>query len=238
MESQIWSRSEKSWTMILVLTDHEVHKLKVIPDLLTLNRNIQKALDALHEGQDPTKVGAKSVETLDVRCIGKAEVRPNDQSFILHNAGEGAKRLIFVTGNPGAGAIVEAILDRSGRSYEPKKEEVSVFCALLEPVLCGAFGGILCAWLYHTASKIAAGEEIVAKARNQVAEQALIWLAGTLGVNGSLAICVTLLVFIVAWTARRIVHRLATDWHGIGRHHAHVETDAVEDLAERHQKAT
>jgi hypothetical protein len=56
MESQIWLKSEEKWAYILMLRGHEVHRLKVTGNVLTLKRNVKAVLDALEQGTAPSEV--------------------------------------------------------------------------------------------------------------------------------------------------------------------------------------
>src|SRR4051794_16527654 len=95
MPPQIWSKIDDKWATVLVLRGHEVHCLSLNGFPLTLKRKVQGIVDAIHQGQSPLEVGIKSVETLDARTIGRAEVSPGNDSLTLRAEGEGGKKLTF-----------------------------------------------------------------------------------------------------------------------------------------------
>jgi hypothetical protein len=208
MESQIWSKSEEKWAYILVLRGHEVHRLKVTGNALTLKRKVQGVLEALQQGQAPADVGAKSVETLDARTIGKAEVSPGNGSLTLHGEGDGAKALSFSTAESNADEVLRAILAQSGRTFQPAQEEIGVVEALVPPVFLGVLGGLFWMGVYQSAGKLAAGEEVeVHGLRRRGLQRLLIWVAEILGTGGTVAVGVVLLVLVLGWAAKRIIHR-------------------------------
>ena len=143
MESQIWCKSEQKWAYILMLRGHEVHILKVTGMSFTLKRKVQEIIQMLQQGEGPADIGAGSIQTLDARLIGKAEVAPGNGSLKLQGEAEGAKALSFTTADNNADEILKAILAQSGRAYQPTQEEIGVGEALLPPLIFGAFGGAL-----------------------------------------------------------------------------------------------
>jgi hypothetical protein len=100
-----------------MLRGREVSLLKVTGISLTLKRKVQGVLYALNQGQDPSSVGAKSVETLDARAIGKSEVSPGDGSLTLHGSDEGSAKLSFSTADSNDGEVLQTILAQSGRVF-------------------------------------------------------------------------------------------------------------------------
>lgn len=210
MESRIWCKAEEKWAYILVLRDHEVHRLKVTGNMLTMKKNLRAVLEALESGAAPADAGAKSVETLDARTIAKAEVAPGNGSLTLHGEGEGgvATKLGYSTGDSDADAILQAILERSGKTFQTTQEEIGVVEAVIPPVIVGAIGGLLWMGVYQTAGQIAAGEHVeVDGVRRRGMKRLLIQVSEILGVNGSIAVGVVLLILILGWTAMRIIHR-------------------------------
>jgi hypothetical protein len=207
METQIWSKSEEKWAYILALRGHEVHRLKVTGNMLTLKRNVKAVLEALEQGQAPSDVGAKSVESLDARTISKAEVTPENSSLTLHGGEDGSKELAYSTGDSNAGEILQAILAKSGRAFEASREAFTVFEALVSPVIIGAFAGFLWWAVYHSAGQLAAGEELEAHGRRAGLQRMMFWVAEFLGVNGTVAVGAALLVLTIGWAAMRIVKR-------------------------------
>ncbi|MDR3621634.1 MAG: hypothetical protein P4L85_19945 [Paludisphaera borealis] len=207
MESQIWSKSEEKWAYILMLRGHEVHRLKVTGNMLTLKRNVKAALEALEQGRAPSEAGAKSVESLDARAISKAEVSPENNSLTLHGGEDGSKELAYSTGDGNAGEILQAVLAKSDRPFQPSQEAISVFEALVPPVIIGVFAGALWGALYHSAGQLAAGEVLEAHGRRAGMQRMIFWAAELLGANGTLAVGVALLLLILGWAAQRIIRR-------------------------------
>ncbi len=208
METQIWSKSEEKWAYILVLRDQEVHCLKLTGNVFTLKGKVKTALEALSQGQAPAEVKAKAVETLDTRTISKAEVSPGNDALTLHGGQDGSKTLTYSTGEKNAEEILRAILAQSGRAFAPTKEEIGVIEALIPPVVIGAIGGFFCVGIYDDARKLAAGEDVeVTSIRRRGLRRLMITAAEMLGTNGSIAVGVALLLLIVGWAAKRIIHR-------------------------------
>jgi hypothetical protein len=208
METQIWSKAEEKWAYVLVLKGQEVHCLKVTGNVLTLKRNLKAVLEALAGGRAPADAGGKSVESLDVTSISKAEVSPGNNSLTLHGGPDGTKKLSYTTGDENAGEILQVILGQSGRAFESVQEEIGVVEALVPPAIFGAVGGLLWAGVYQSAGQLAAGEEVEAKGfRRRGLQRMLIWIAELLGTGGTVAAGVVLLALILGWAAMRIIKR-------------------------------
>ena len=208
MEPQIWSKSEEKWAYILTLRGHEVSRLKVTGNMLTLKRNVKAALEALGQSRAPSDVGAKSVETLDARTIVKAEVSPGNDSLTLHGGGDGSTKLTYATADKDADAILSAVLAQSGKTFQPTQEEIGVVEALIPPAIVGAISGFFWAGVYQSANKIAAGEEVGATGvRRRGLQRLLITVAEILGTGGTVAVGVLLLALILGWAAKRVFQR-------------------------------
>ncbi len=207
MESQIWSKAEEKWAYILVLRGQDVHLLKVTGNLLTLKRNLKSVLEGLAGGQEPASAGAKSVETLDARTISKAELSPGNSSLTLHGGPEGSKQLAYTTGDQNAGQILQAILARSGQTFQQSQEEIGIVEALLPAAIVGGIGGLFWAGVYHSAGQIAAGEEVEVRGRRRSLQRLLIWVAELLGTGGTIAVGAVLLALILGWAAMRVIKR-------------------------------
>ena len=214
MEPQIWSKAEEKFAYVLTLREHEVHLLKVTGNVLTLKRNLKGVIEALEQGKPPAEAGAKSFETLDARTVRKAQVSPGNGSLTLHGGENGSKELTYSTGDNNADVILQAILAQSGQSFQTTQEEIGVVEALIPPVITGVVGGFLWMGVYQSAGKIAAGEEVeVTGFRRRGLQRLLITVADFLGPTGTIAVGVLLLVLVVGWAARRIIHRpVRTVW--------------------------
>jgi hypothetical protein len=208
MESQIWLKAEDKWAIIFMLRGHEVYRMRVSGMPLTFKRKVQGIVEALQQGQTPAEAGVKSVDVLDVRTIGKAELSPGNGSLTLEGEGEGAKKLSFSPADNSADQILHAILARSGRTFQPEQEEIGVIEALVPPVFLGALGGLFWAAVYQAAGEIAAGKTVAVKGfRRRGLQRLLITAAETLGPNGTIGLGVVLAVLVVGWAAMRIIRR-------------------------------
>jgi hypothetical protein len=207
MEPQIWLKSQEKWAYILVLRGHEVHRLKVTGNVLTLKRNVQRVLEALQQGQDPANVGIKSVEALDARTIGKAEVSPGNGSLTLHGGEGGSRRLSFSTADSSADDVLQTILAQSGRAFRPAREAIGVVEALVPPAIIGVLGGLFWAGLYQSAGKLASGEVVEVRGRRQGLQRLMNSAAEILGTNGTIAVGALLLAFVLGWAGMRVVRR-------------------------------
>ena len=208
MGSQIWMKSEEKWAYVLVLEGNEVHRLKVTGNMLTLKRKLQGVLEALQQGQEPAAAGAKTIETFDIRTLRKAQVSPGNGSLTLYGGEDGSQELKYTTADDDADKILQAVLTQAGLTFQSTQEEVGVGEALIPPVVIGAIGGLFCAGLYQSAGRIAAGEHLEAKRiRHRGLEQLMIRAAEILGATGTVVVSVALVVLVVGWAARRIIHR-------------------------------
>ena len=79
--------------------------------------------------------------------------------------------------------------------------------AVLPPVILGVIIGFFWAMLYLTAGDIASGKEVEVHGRRSFYKQIFAWLAGILGVNGSLILGAGLLLWILWWATMRLVRR-------------------------------
>lgn len=187
MESQIWAKVEDKWAYILMLTDKDVYRMKVTG--LLLSRKVKGILEALQQGQEPQDVGAKSVEQLSLQSIGKVEVNPDNSHLTLYEANGTGTSLAFSTpDDSNASEIAQAVLARTGRTYEPKKEEITAFEAILGPGILGLIAGGLLAACYFTARDLEAGQAVEATGRRAGLQKLLIMVSEMLGTTGTLAI--------------------------------------------------
>jgi hypothetical protein len=208
MEPQIWLKTEEKSATFLVLNGHMVHKLKVSGNMLTLKRNTTQVLEALQQGRAPAEAGAKSVETLDAQTIGKATVSPGNGSLTLTGESDGPKSLTFSTSDNNADQIMKAILDQSGKSFQPTQEEIGVVEALIPPIIIGLFGGLFWAGVNQAANELAAGKAVEVKGfRRRGLQKFLIMVAETLGTTGTMALGILLAVLILGWAGMRLVKR-------------------------------
>jgi hypothetical protein len=177
--------------------------------MVTLKRNVKAVMEGLEQGLAPDEVKAKSVETLDVRSITKAEIGPENRTLHVYGPGADGKEqmLSFMSDVPNADGILQAILARGNQTFQPTQEPISVGEALLPPGIVGVLGALLWAGLYQSAGALAAGNVVEVHGRRRGLQQLLNWVAEVLGVTGVIAVGVVLLCLILGWAARRIVKR-------------------------------
>lgn len=207
MEQQIWVKSDEKWAYILVLRGHEVSRLKVTGSSFTIKKKVKAVLEALERGEAPADAGAKSVETLDARSIVKASVPPENASLTLYGGPDGATKLEHTSGSDDAGQILQAILAKSDRAFQPSQEALTAFEAVIGPVIIGVIGGFLWLGINQAAGEIAAGGHPEAHGRRAAWGRMLIWAGGMLGQTGAAVLGVALLVLIVGWIAARLIKR-------------------------------
>ena len=207
METQVWTKTEEKFANLLTLRGHEVHELRVSGNVLTMKRNLKGVQEALDAGRPPAEAGAKVVETLDARTIAKAELSPGNAALTLHGPGEKPTKVYFSPGDKTADAILGAILARSGQTFHETQEEVGVVEALAVPGTVGVLGGLFCFFLYDAATKLAAGEELVARGRKKGLQTMINDIAGLVGPSGALAIAGAFLLLIGLWGFRQLTKR-------------------------------
>jgi hypothetical protein len=209
MESQIWVKSEEKWAYILMLRGHEVHKLRISGNMMTLKGKVGSVVAALEEGKDPLDVGANSVETLDARTMNKAEISLGNCFLTLYGGGDSPHELTFEPTEDNADEILQAVLANSDLDFQPTQEQIGVDEALLPPVLVGGLAGVLWYAVHMTAGHVAAAEKVQAKkvVRRQDLHRMLVWVSETLGTDNTIALGVILLALILGWAAVRVIHR-------------------------------
>ncbi|QDV36572.1 hypothetical protein [Tautonia plasticadhaerens] len=207
MDALIWHKSEEKFANVLTLRGHEVHRLKVTGNVLTLKKKLQGVLEGLQQGKAPTEVGAKSIETLDARTIGKAQVSPGNGSLTLQGGEDGAKSLSFSTGDGNADEILREILAQSGKEFRPAQEDIGVVEALLPAVIAGGVGGLLWMGVYQAAGTLASGGDVEVSGRRRGMKRLLAGVAEVLGTTGTIAVGVLLLVLVMGWAYRRLSKR-------------------------------
>lgn len=207
MESPMWVNKQEKWAYILLLRDHEVYLLKVTGSKFSLKKNLQKVLEALEGGQVPSEVKAKSVEMLDARAIGKAELGEGNKSLSLYGEGENPKKLKFSPPEYNADTIWQAVQERSGKTFQSTKEDIGAVEAVVPLAIWGGLGGLLWYGLYDAATKLAAGETLKVSGRRQGLQRMLNGVAGMLGTTGTVALGVVLLALVLGWAVRRVVRR-------------------------------
>lgn len=208
MDLQIWSKVGDKRGAILALRGEELHRIGVSGSKVTIRRNVSKLIEALQEGQEPSALKAKSVETLAVGSIGRAELSPDQSSIKFSAEGDGGASLEFSSSDNKASEIVRVVLARGGRAFREEKQDIGPGEAVFPPVFFGGIGGVLWYWLYNTAGQLAKGEEIeVGHGRGRGLQRLMILVAETVGMNGTLLIGAALLAMVLGWATLRVVRR-------------------------------
>jgi hypothetical protein len=205
MESQIWAKVEDKWAYIFMLTDQEVYRMKVTG--LMLSRKVKGILEALQQGQEPQDVGAKSVEHLSLQSIGKVEVNPDNTHLTLYEANGTGTSLAFSPPDDNATEIVQAVLARTGRAYEPQKQEITAFEAILGPGILGLIAGGLLAACYFTARDLEAGLVVEATGRRAGLKSLMIMVSQILGTTGTLAVGGVIMALLLFMAINALKHR-------------------------------
>ena len=207
MQRLFWLKVQDQVAFLLVLEETRVMFYRVSSSLLGLQKNIDKAVAALNQGGELTTSGSKLMKSIDLASISRFWVAPNNMSITIFGDGEKPAKILFTPQTKEADAIYQVIAARTGKTFEASKEEIGVFEALIGPIVALVLVGIFWGMLYHNATELAAGNAIEIGERNRVIQELLAWLAGFLGVNGTLALGAVLLIPIVAETGKQIISR-------------------------------
>jgi hypothetical protein len=207
MDVQLWSKAEDKSATILALRGDEIHRLEV-----TGNKARQEAariMGALQQGQEPATVGANSSSALKVGSIGRAQVCEDNTLVEFHPEGENGKPLKFASGDKKGAEIIRAVLARAGRPFREGKQDITAVEAVIPPIIIGVIIGFLWTMVYWTAGEMAAepDKEIEVTGRRRGIKQLFVFVAGMLGVNGTLVLGGVLLAAIVGWATMRVVRR-------------------------------
>jgi hypothetical protein len=207
MDVQLWSKAEDKSATILALRGDELHCLEV-----TGNKARQEAariMGALQQGQEPSTVGANSSSALKVGSIARAQVCEDNMLVEFHPEGEKVKPLKFSSSDKKGADIIRAVLAGAGRPYREEKQDITAVEAVIPPIIIGVIIGFVWTMVYYSAGEMAAqpDKEIEATGRRRGIKQMFIFIAGMLGVNGTLAVGVVLLAAIVGWATMRVVRR-------------------------------
>lgn len=205
MELQIWSKVGEKQGAILALLGDEVHRIGVSG--AKARREIPRMIEALHQGQEPSSLGAGKVETMPLASIGAAEVDPDGNNIRFRSEGDGGASLKFTANNSEAQEIARAVLARSGRPFREEKQDLGPVEALIQPLVIGGIVGFFWFLLYKSAEQVAAGEVAEIHGRRQGLKQLFVKVSETLGTGGTTAIGAVLGALIIAWAAMRIVKR-------------------------------
>jgi hypothetical protein len=216
MEPLIWSKAEGRRASILMLQGSQVHRLEV--DGLRLGRTVRGVLEAMRQGQMPSKAGAGPVATLDARTIERAEVSPGNGRLTLRTGGRRPTTLSYSTDDDKADEVLRAILERSGRTFRPVLEPISRFEAVFAALIFGAFGGLFLTSVFDAATELAMDNDVEVEGfRRHGLKWMLIPIADNFGINGAvadliglsaaIAAAAPLLALILWWASTQFVRR-------------------------------
>jgi hypothetical protein len=205
MDLQVWSKAEEKRGVVLALRGDEIHRIEVTGN--KARQEVPRIIGALQQGQEPANVGANSVQTLKLASIAQTRVSPDQDDVEFRGDGDKAATLSFSIGDNKAEEIARAVLARTGRSFREEKQDITAVEAVLPPVILGAIIGFFWAMLYLSAGDIESGKEVNVSGRRALFKQLFAWVAGMLGVNGTLIIGALLLLWILGWATMRVVRR-------------------------------
>ena len=205
MDLQVWSKVEEKRGVILALRGDEVHRIEVSGN--NARQDASRIIGALQQGQEPSAVGANSVDSLKLASIGQARVSPDQDDVEFRAEGENGKTLKFAIGDNKAGEIARAVLAGAGRPFREEKQDITAVEAVMPPLILGVLIGFFWTLLYLTAGQLESGEDVKTTGRRSLYKQLFAWIAGMLGVNGTLGLGAVLLALILAWATMRVVKR-------------------------------
>ena len=211
MDVQLWSKAEEKRAVILALRGDEIHCLEV-----TGNKARQEAariMGALQQGQEPSALGANSSSALKVGSIGRrrsARTTCSSNSIPKGRTGNPSSSRAATRRAPrSSGRSSPAPADRSARRSRTSRRS-RPWC---RRIIIGVIIGFFWTMVYWTAGEMAAarqGDRGPPAARRGL-KQMFVFVAGMLGVNGTLVLGVVLLLAIIGWATMRVVRRPATD---------------------------
>lgn len=205
MSMQLWSRVEEKRGVILASQGEALHRLEINGS--KARQDVLRILGVLEQGQSPEVVGANSIQTVGLAAIREVRVSPDHDEIEFHAEGGGTTPLKFSTGGKGAIEIAQSVIARTGRPFQEEKQDITAVEAVLPPIIIGVILGFFWALLYGAAGQIAAGEEIEVHGRRAGLKRILLWAAELLGVNGTLVLGAVLGLWVIGWTAMRVVRR-------------------------------
>jgi hypothetical protein len=171
-------------------------------------REVPRMIEALRQGQEPSAVGARSVETLKLSSIGRAEVTPEQYTVKFIADGDNGATLEYSSSETNGAEIARTVLARTGRTYREEKQDIGPVEAVMPPIVMGVVIGIFWALLYGSAGQVEAGEQVqIRPGRHSGMKRLFVTLASMLGVNGTIGLGVVLALLIVGWATMRLVRR-------------------------------
>lgn len=206
MDLQLWTKAEQKKFTILALRGDEVHCLEIRGD--NAHQDAARMVEALQQGQEPSGLGATTVSSIKVSSIAQARACPDNEIVELHPEGTDGKVMKFPTSGKTAADVIRAVLARSGRSYQEGRKDITAFEAMAPSIGVGVVLAFFWGLLYLTASDIESGKGVdVEHGRRRGLKQLFAWLAGMLGMKGTLMVGGGVLALLIAWAAVRLVKR-------------------------------
>ncbi len=206
MDLQLWTKAEQKKCTILALRGDEVHCLEVNGD--KAHQDAARIVEGLQQGQEPAGLGATSVASMKAGSIAKARACPDNEIVEFHPEGTDGKVLKFPTTDKTAADVIRTVLARSGRNYQEGRQDITAGEAMAPSIGIGVVFAIFWTLLYLAASDIESGKGVdVEHGRRRGWKQLFAWLAGMLGMNGTMLVGAAVLGLLVLWAAVRLIKR-------------------------------
>jgi hypothetical protein len=202
MNTLVWLKAEEKQGTVLALTGNDLYKLEFSGK--DAGRAAVEAAAALGAGGSPSGVPAKSSTSLPLASIKRLHTSSNHASLKFHGAADGQPATVsfLAKSNEEGAAIGRAVAERAGITEPERNEDVSVVEALTGPVILGVIAGVLWLIVYVVAAGIENGEEIKTdqgSSRGRGMKKLVYFVASILGVKGSIAVGVVLLLLFGFW---------------------------------------
>ncbi len=210
METQVWHKVEDKQGAVLALIGDTLYRFGFSGK--NARQEAAEAVSTLAGGQDPAGIKASESKAVPVAAIQRVEVS-HDRDTVRVQAPQGDKteKVEFtVQSGDDAVAIARTILAQTSIDPQERSEDISVFEALLGPVILGVIAGVILALIYTTANGLESGEDInpnKGSLRGRGLKRLAVFVAGLLGTKGTIAVGAILGIGLVAWAVRLIVKR-------------------------------
>ena len=139
----------------------------------------------------------------------RIEVGPGSSSVKFHHEAEGKPGSFefSVADNAHAPEIARAAVERAGLPADERSEDITVVEAVMPPIILGAICGFVWMLIYMAAVGDEKGDEAKDRGPRAGMKRLLMFVAQTLGTNGTLVIGAVLLALFVGFAAMRVVGR-------------------------------
>lgn len=103
--------------------------------------------------------------------------------------------------------VAHVIAAAVNRPHTESRTNETLFNVAAIPTIMIVLSAILAGVLYASALDVAAGKQVVAQGRHAGMKQLIAWIAGLLGVQGSLAVGILLVAICLAWLIKNVIIR-------------------------------